>query len=564
MSKLLKKFFVSFLIAVFLLLSVRAPYVKAQQTLQPWYNQDFGQWSAKVFDSKNANEIFGERYTFAQVTWIVHSLTAILLGGGISGCITATNTGSAEDIGDCISKLPGIKPPPSPSPASPPASPSPGGMVPTQSPAGQAFPGAIIGLANLSNNILVTRPASGIQYLSSTASRLHIIPEAYAQGAGYKTLQPLQVIWQATRNMSYFLLILAFIVMAFMIMFRVKISPQVAITVQSALPKLVTTLILITFSYAIAGLLVDLSYLSVGVLALAIKTAGSSISNLDVIPLFTQLSQGNGLASALIGIGIFALLLAIVGFVGTVGAVIVTGGTAGAGLPLVVGGVLLLIFAIFLLLIIVRILWLILRTLANTVLLILGAPLMILLGVFPNAGGFGGWIKSMAANLAVYPTIIILTFLSHYFFWGWFAGGFIGRVLDRLANFLNTFQINTEVLSPTLIVLPGAPNILGNIGVGTNIIGFALAFILLFLIPKAADIIQSLIAGKPFAFGTALGEALTPFTVPTRYVTGAAGKVAQEPVGKYIVGRVSSIFSRSQGGTKPGEAETRAGPPPET
>ncbi len=506
MSKLLKKIFASFLIAVFLLLSVRAPYARAQQTLQPWYNQDFGQWSAKVFDSHNANEIFGERYTFAQVTWIIHSLTAIVMGGDISGCITSTNTGNAQDIGDCISKLPGIKPPASPSPASP----SPGGMVPTQDPVGKASSGAIIGLANLSNNILVTRPASGIQYLSSAASRLHIIPEAYAQGAGYKTLQPLQVIWQATRNISYFLLIIAFIAMAFMIMFRVKISPQVAITVQSALPRLVATLILITFSYAIAGLLVDLSYLSVGVLALAIKTAGSSISNLDVISLFTQLSQGNGLASAFTGILIFSVLLAVVGFVGTVGGIIATGGTAGVGLPLLVGGVLLLIFAIFLILIIVRIFWLILRTLANTVLLILGAPLMILLGVFPNAGGFGGWIKSMAANLAVYPTIIILTFLSHYFFWGWFAGGFIGRVLDRLANFLNTFQINTEVLSPTLIVLPGAPNILGNIGIGTNLIGFALAFILLFLIPKAADLIQSLIAGKPFAFGTAIGEAFGP------------------------------------------------------
>ena len=41
-------------------------------------------------------------------------------------------------------------------------------------------------------------------------------------------------------------------------------SPQTIVTIQSALPKIVVTLILVTFSYAIAGFMVDLVYVVMG------------------------------------------------------------------------------------------------------------------------------------------------------------------------------------------------------------------------------------------------------------------------------------------------------------
>ena len=43
-----------------------------------------------------------------------------------------------------------------------------------------------------------------------------------------------------------------------MIILRIKINPQTVITIQSAIPQVFTTLILVTFSYAIAGLVIDL------------------------------------------------------------------------------------------------------------------------------------------------------------------------------------------------------------------------------------------------------------------------------------------------------------------
>ena len=40
----------------------------------PWYNQNTCQFKKKVFEGSPENEIFGERYTYAQVNWIIHSL----------------------------------------------------------------------------------------------------------------------------------------------------------------------------------------------------------------------------------------------------------------------------------------------------------------------------------------------------------------------------------------------------------------------------------------------------------------------------------------------------------
>ena len=43
-----------------------------------WYNQTFEGWFVKVYgDESPPSEIFGERYTAAQVQWILYSLVAL-------------------------------------------------------------------------------------------------------------------------------------------------------------------------------------------------------------------------------------------------------------------------------------------------------------------------------------------------------------------------------------------------------------------------------------------------------------------------------------------------------
>lgn len=417
----------------------------------PWYNQNFGQWSTKVFDTSNPNEIFGERYTFAQVNWIVNSLIAILSGPAVSKCASSANI---TDVANCMKGLP------------------------LTSNSG----GAIGTLAFLTGTLLNARPVSGIQYVKTTASRLHIIPQAYAQsGAGYSTLNPIQSLWTVVRDISYAMMVVVIVAMAFLIMFRVKISPQVMITVQSALPKVVIALILITFSYAIAGFLIDLSYVAVGVFATMVKIGGGSVTTIPhVADLFTQLNSINGLASITIGLILFVLLLAVIGSI--VGGAAITVPIFGLGVSII-----LLVGVVFILWILVRLFWLMLKTATITVLLIIAGPLIILMEALGIGGGFMGWIRNLAANLAVYPVVTIMIFLSHYFFWGWFLGTAAGPFGGCGQGSFNTYCIAPVGFG--VVNFPGMP-------LGTPILGFFVAIVILFLIPKAAEVTEGIITGK--------------------------------------------------------------------
>src|SRR5271157_3305396 len=72
-----KKLLISLLLGLTVLFSV-APFMqaKAQST---WYNQSFFDWYDKVYNTNTSpsDQIFGERYTAAQVQWVVWSLLAM-------------------------------------------------------------------------------------------------------------------------------------------------------------------------------------------------------------------------------------------------------------------------------------------------------------------------------------------------------------------------------------------------------------------------------------------------------------------------------------------------------
>jgi hypothetical protein len=76
-------------------------------------------------------------------------------------------------------------------------------------------------------------------------------------GYEYLTILGIGRWWQVSRNISYIFFVIIFIIVGFLIMFRKKISPELVITVGNSLPKLIAGLILVTFSFAIAGLFLD-------------------------------------------------------------------------------------------------------------------------------------------------------------------------------------------------------------------------------------------------------------------------------------------------------------------
>jgi hypothetical protein len=123
-----------------------------------------------------------------------------------------------------------------------------------------------------------TKPVSSNEYFASLFYNIGIPinTPAYAQvGVGFDVFQPVLSLWRAFRNIAYLLYVVVFVIIGFMIMLRRKIDPQTVISIQSALPRLVITLLLITFSYAIAGLVIDFMYVAIYV-PVFLLSAGSS------------------------------------------------------------------------------------------------------------------------------------------------------------------------------------------------------------------------------------------------------------------------------------------------
>lgn len=276
MSKLIKKIILSALVATTLFIGVTPPAMAqaglgiGPQAPGPWYLQNFGQWYAKVYQSGNENDIFGERYTAAQTQWVFFSVMAGIINTVISaaGCspdsVAAILTGNLSGISCKFSSL--------------------NVRTPVASSKDQ----------NLLSVIFADRPLSGVTYFKDMARKFHIIPEAKAAGPGfgYGALDPIRSLWTAARDVSYGFFVFAIIIMAFMIMFRVKISPQVVVSVQSALPKIAIALLLVTFSYAIAGFLIDLMYVVIGIIALIFSQTGFFSSAATATKLFEYLTRG--------------------------------------------------------------------------------------------------------------------------------------------------------------------------------------------------------------------------------------------------------------------------------
>ena len=121
--------------------------------------------------------------------------------------------------------------------------------------------GAVQSVGHAMAYVISHPPASSGVYIADLLKNSPVIPQAYAQGIGFSSLSPVLPIWKVFRDLSYSFFAMIFVVIGFMIMFRQKISGQAQATITSVLPNLVVTLIIITFSYAIAGLLIDLMYL---------------------------------------------------------------------------------------------------------------------------------------------------------------------------------------------------------------------------------------------------------------------------------------------------------------
>lgn len=152
--------------------------------------------------------------------------------------------------------------------------------------------GALGATTSLISMLYVNPPVRTANYLASVGENLGIVKEAHAQvtGSGAGVLDPILKLWQVSRNISYLIMIIIFVIIGLMVMFRQRINPQTVITAQAALPGLVIGLILITFSYFLASLLTDTAFIATDLVGYYFQTA-------QKIPAGTQETLSKSLAN---------------------------------------------------------------------------------------------------------------------------------------------------------------------------------------------------------------------------------------------------------------------------
>ncbi|MEK7524910.1 MAG: hypothetical protein AAB548_00885 [Patescibacteria group bacterium] len=365
--------------------------------------------------------------------------------------------------------------------------------------------GILSQLGNILGKTYASPPVSFGQYLASVRdniSRHGIVQPAYAQGTGFgfQNLLPILPIWRAFRNVAYFVFILVFVLYGFMIMFRMKINPQNVATFQSAIPKIVTTLILITFAYAIAGFMIDLMFVLFN-LILSVFQASGIITN----PEHPAVKIGSGQAGIL---GSFAFsqfisflfvpprLISILSntptAVGFVTDLILT--VSGLGILLRI----IIIFAIIYTYL--KLIFKLFEAYITVIIQVIFSPLILLQDVLPGSDAFGGWLRNIVANLSVFPVSMVMLLLSYIFMVQPLASiGFLG-IGNTVTGVQNLQEAGTLGLNLPLI----------SVGVGTDssAVLVVIGFFILLMASKYVDMVKDALKVPPFKYGTAIGEAL--------------------------------------------------------
>jgi len=316
---------------------------------------------------------------------------------------------------------------------------------------------ALGSVLNLTAYLYEIPPASSGQYFADLGERLKITKTAYAQGVGYSGLSSIKGLWTSFRNIAYLVITIVLVFIGFAIMFRFKINPQTVVGIQNALPKIIIALVLVTFSYAIAGLLIDLMYLVLSFMAAAI---GQKI-----------LFQANVFGFVETFFGGF-------GFPGTSGA----GETIGLAIKTLVsdlgyilpgiGSLAKLIISVTLLFTVFKIFFNLIVAYISIIAAVIFSPWMLMLEAIPGQKGLINWLKMMLTNIV--PFIIVgVIFLI--------ASALMGPVKEAgegmwIAPFLGGGKGYAEAYIPTIIafgLILATPSVIASVQKSLGTPGFA-------------------------------------------------------------------------------------------
>lgn len=228
---------------------------------------------------------------------------------------------------------------------------------------------------------------------------------------GYTDLQNTHVdrIWSSVRDIAYIGYVLIMIVIGFMIMFRHKIGGQAMVTVGNSIPKLIISLVLVTFSFAIMGLIIDMGGFILSLVKVILYgNGGGGVAIDNPIKLFGSVLSGDvakNMAKETIG------TLGIGGLVGF----LVTGGVGG----IIAGGITSALIAIVVLGIVlvgaIKLWFTLVKSYLTLIVNVIVSPLAIMASAIPGNESSGiNIFKSALRNVLVFPVAYGIVNLPYY------------------------------------------------------------------------------------------------------------------------------------------------------
>ncbi len=358
------------------------------------------------------------------------------------------------------------------------------------------IPGGIVGSTIKSIAFLYNPPFSGVEYLASVKNSFLGKP-AYAQGIGFQGLSSLLPLWRGFRNATYVIFSIVFIIMGIMIMLRVKISPQAVITVQNSIPKLITALILVTFSYAIVGLLIDLSYF-VSSLAISLILNASGDTTTSIVDIIKN-PNITGRLFGLVPMGAIAIIAGVIGGIIT----LFTGMNWVLGL--VAFGIIFIAVILIILFFSLKFFFGLIKCYINILIKTIIGPLEIALGAIPNMKmGFNTWFTDIIANILVFPISLIF--------------------LVMVKTLMETIKAGNNIWTP-----PGLEFLSGG-----KLVSIAIGLGGLMIVSKLPSMIPEFIFQiKPSPFGKAIGEGFGNIPIVSQ-ASKSIGKASSEKFGEKV------------------------------
>jgi hypothetical protein len=443
-------------------------------------------------------------------------------------------------------------------------------------------------------------PIHGSDFMAYEGDHFGLASKTYAAnlGVGFSGIYPLINIWASFRNIVYLLFVVVFVLVGIAVMLRIQIDPRTVMTIENQLPRIIIGLILVTFSYAIAGLLIDLMWVFTyfGINVIGATDSQSNIIQISTAKLlenpigyFNEVEKGGFLGMAaggahelqsiianefngnqnhnfdnqaglpgqdeylidnggnpacnatnpipgVAGIGNFFCNLGTVAHdvAATVGDLL--GSVLGLLISWIVSVLAFLVIVIALLIAMVRTWFMLLKAYIFVLLGVIFAPFYIVAGLIPGSTiGFGSWFKGMAAHLLAFPVAVFMFVLIRVMYDNFTCVG------------LNAGHCGLGTAGQALFIPPLIGNPVGQ-SATDNPLGAFIVLGMIFVIPQVLDMTTKALQMQGVGIGAAIGGGFGGGVAPIRRVGGAATTFFSNPTGTSRGQRFLRVLGGAFGG----------------